>query len=119
MTVDKEQEKDDLLPFYQINQENKEEEEEVVESRLRYEAINRALLTHLSHTHFFKQCTIRKKKKMSSSVSPSHNVFVYGSFQEPAVVGLILECTPVIVSAQLHGLYCILLHISDLPFGLD
>ncbi|CAN6857838.1 unnamed protein product [Brassica oleracea] len=25
---------------------------------------------------------------MSSSVSPSHNVFVYGSFQEPAVVGL-------------------------------
>ncbi|CAN6857998.1 unnamed protein product [Brassica oleracea] len=29
--------------------------------------------------------TIRKKKKMSSSVSPSHNVFVYGSFQEPAV----------------------------------
>jgi len=26
MTVDKEQEKDDLLPFYQINQENKEEE---------------------------------------------------------------------------------------------
>ncbi|XP_048602955.1 LOW QUALITY PROTEIN: protein AIG2 A [Brassica napus] len=105
MTVDKEQEKDDLLPFYQINQENKEEEEEVVESRLRYEAINRALLTHLSHTHFFKQCTIRKKKKMSSSVSPSHNVFVYGSFQEPAVVGLILECTPVIVSAQLHGFH--------------
>uniref|UniRef100_A0A0D3AWH0 Putative gamma-glutamylcyclotransferase n=1 Tax=Brassica oleracea var. oleracea TaxID=109376 RepID=A0A0D3AWH0_BRAOL len=30
--------------------------------------------------------TIRRKKKMSSSVSPSHNVFVYGSFQEPAVV---------------------------------
>ncbi|CAN7045009.1 unnamed protein product [Brassica rapa subsp. trilocularis] len=29
--------------------------------------------------------TIRKKKKMSSSESPSHNVFVYGSFQEPAV----------------------------------
>ncbi|KAL0685633.1 hypothetical protein Bca4012_052481 [Brassica carinata] len=42
---------------------------------------------------------------MSSSVSPSHNVFVYGSFQEPAVVGLILECTPVIVSAQLHGFH--------------
>ena len=41
----------------------------------------------------------------SSDQSPSHNVFVYGSFQEPAVVGLILECTPVIVSAQLHGLY--------------
>ncbi|XP_010425686.1 PREDICTED: protein AIG2 A [Camelina sativa] len=39
----------------------------------------------------------------SSDQSPSHNVFVYGSFQEPAVVGLILECTPVIVSAQLHG----------------
>ncbi|KAH0899737.1 hypothetical protein HID58_049305, partial [Brassica napus] len=49
--------------------------------------------------------TIRKKKKMSSSVSPSHNVFVYGSFQEPAVVGFILECTPVIVSAQLHGFH--------------
>ncbi|CAN6849349.1 hypothetical protein HID58_049301 [Brassica napus] len=42
---------------------------------------------------------------MSSSVSPSHNVFVYGSFQEPAVVGFILECTPVIVSAQLHGFH--------------
>ncbi|EOA25233.1 hypothetical protein CARUB_v10018546mg [Capsella rubella] len=39
----------------------------------------------------------------SSDQSPSHNVFVYGSFQEPAVVGLILESTPVIVSAQLHG----------------
>ncbi|XP_019099836.1 PREDICTED: protein AIG2 A-like [Camelina sativa] len=39
----------------------------------------------------------------SSDQSPSHNVFVYGSFQEPAVVGLILECTPIIVSAQLHG----------------
>ncbi|XP_013616594.1 PREDICTED: protein AIG2-like isoform X3 [Brassica oleracea var. oleracea] len=83
----------------------KKKEEEVKESRLRYEAINRALLTHLSHTHFFKHSTIRKKKKMSSSVSPSHNVFVYGSFQEPAVVGLILECTPVIVSAQLHGFH--------------
>ncbi|RID59925.1 hypothetical protein BRARA_F03116 [Brassica rapa] len=41
----------------------------------------------------------------SSDQSPSHNVFVYGSFQEPAVVGLILECTPVIVSAQLHGFH--------------
>ncbi|XP_020888427.1 protein AIG2 A [Arabidopsis lyrata subsp. lyrata] len=39
----------------------------------------------------------------SSDQSPSHNVFVYGSFQEPAVVSLILECSPVIVSAQLHG----------------
>ncbi|KFK40523.1 hypothetical protein AALP_AA2G006700 [Arabis alpina] len=41
----------------------------------------------------------------SSDHSPSHNVFVYGSFQEPAVAGLILECTPVIVSAQLHGFH--------------
>ncbi|EFH61783.1 hypothetical protein ARALYDRAFT_898761 [Arabidopsis lyrata subsp. lyrata] len=39
----------------------------------------------------------------SSDQSPSHNVFVYGSFKEPAVVSLILECSPVIVSAQLHG----------------
>ncbi|KAG7626965.1 unnamed protein product [Arabidopsis thaliana] len=39
----------------------------------------------------------------SSDKSPSHDVFVYGSFQEPAVVNLILECSPVMVSAQLHG----------------
>ncbi|AEE77510.1 AIG2 protein-like [Arabidopsis thaliana] len=39
----------------------------------------------------------------SSDQSPSHDVFVYGSFQEPAVVNLILECAPVMVSAQLHG----------------
>uniref|UniRef100_A0A1J3GBT2 Putative gamma-glutamylcyclotransferase n=1 Tax=Noccaea caerulescens TaxID=107243 RepID=A0A1J3GBT2_NOCCA len=41
----------------------------------------------------------------TSDQSPSHNVFVYGSFQEPAVSGLILECTPVIVSAQLNGFH--------------
>lgn len=41
----------------------------------------------------------------TSEQFPSYNVFVYGSFQEPAVVSLILECSPVIVSAQLHGLY--------------
>ncbi|CAH8348667.1 unnamed protein product [Eruca vesicaria subsp. sativa] len=41
----------------------------------------------------------------TSEQSPSYNVFVYGSFQEPAVVSLILECTPVIVSAQLHGFH--------------
>ncbi|KAJ0254027.1 hypothetical protein HA466_0116090 [Hirschfeldia incana] len=39
----------------------------------------------------------------SSDQSPSHNVFVYGSFQEPSVVNLILECNPVTISAQLHG----------------
>lgn len=54
----------------------------------------------------------------SSDQSPSHNVFVYGSFQEPAISGLILECTPVIVSAQLNGLY-VFLHVSDLPFDLN
>ncbi|CAH2044986.1 unnamed protein product [Thlaspi arvense] len=41
----------------------------------------------------------------SSDQSPSHNVFVYGTFQEPAVVDLILECTPVTLSAQLHGFH--------------
>ncbi|KAJ0254023.1 Protein AIG2 B [Hirschfeldia incana] len=41
----------------------------------------------------------------TSEQSPSYKVFVYGSFQEPAVVSLILECTPVIVSAQLHGFH--------------
>ncbi|CAN7101938.1 unnamed protein product [Brassica rapa subsp. narinosa] len=49
--------------------------------------------------------SLGKRKMSSSDQSPSHNVFVYGSFQEPAVVGLILECTPVIVSAQLHGFH--------------
>ncbi|KFK33767.1 hypothetical protein AALP_AA5G057500 [Arabis alpina] len=39
------------------------------------------------------------------TTSPSHNVFVYGSFQEPAVVNLILECSPITVSAQLHGFH--------------
>ncbi|KAF3489495.1 hypothetical protein F2Q69_00055923 [Brassica cretica] len=39
----------------------------------------------------------------SSNQSPSHNVFVYGSFQEPSVVNLILECDPVTISAQLQG----------------
>ncbi|KAL0692540.1 hypothetical protein Bca4012_059720 [Brassica carinata] len=41
----------------------------------------------------------------SSDQSPSHNVFVYGSFQEPSIVSLILECNPAIVSAQLHGFH--------------
>uniref|UniRef100_A0A1J3CTL7 Putative gamma-glutamylcyclotransferase n=2 Tax=Noccaea caerulescens TaxID=107243 RepID=A0A1J3CTL7_NOCCA len=41
----------------------------------------------------------------TSDQSPSHDVFVYGSFQEPAVAGLILECTPVTVSAKLHGFH--------------
>lgn len=63
MTVEKENEKDDLLPFYQINQENKEEG--VKESRLRYEVINRALLTHLSHTRFFqtKQISLLERRR--------------------------------------------------------
>ncbi|CAG7895477.1 hypothetical protein BRARA_B03346 [Brassica rapa] len=41
----------------------------------------------------------------SSDQSLSHNVFVYGSFQEPSVVSLILGCNPVAVSAQLHGFH--------------
>ena len=53
----------------------------------------------------------------SSDQSLSHNVFVYGSFQEPPVVSLILECNPVAVSAQLHGLYVSLLLFFALRFG--
>ena len=53
----------------------------------------------------------------SSDQSLSHNVFVYGSFQEPPVVSLILECNPVAVSAQLHGLYASLLFFLALRFG--
>ncbi|KAJ0245404.1 hypothetical protein HA466_0178830 [Hirschfeldia incana] len=41
----------------------------------------------------------------SSDQSLSHNVFVYGSFQEPSVVSLILECNPANVSAQLHDFH--------------
>ncbi|EOA17554.1 hypothetical protein CARUB_v10005913mg [Capsella rubella] len=41
---------------------------------------------------------------MSSSDSPKlHNVFVYGSFQEPDVLHVMLDRTPEIVSATLHG----------------
>ncbi|KAG7548560.1 Gamma-glutamyl cyclotransferase-like superfamily [Arabidopsis suecica] len=41
---------------------------------------------------------------MSSSDSPQlHNIFVYGSFQEPEVIHVMLDRIPEIVSATLHG----------------
>ncbi|CAH2044984.1 unnamed protein product [Thlaspi arvense] len=74
------------------------------ESRLRYscEIINRALLLS---TNSSLSPQFQRKTMTTSDQSPSHNVFVYGSFQEPAVVGLILECTPVIIPAKLHGFH--------------
>jgi gamma-glutamylcyclotransferase (GGCT)/AIG2-like uncharacterized protein YtfP len=44
------------------------------------------------------------KKKMSSSDSPQlHNIFVYGSFQEPDIIHVMLNRIPEIVSATLPG----------------
>lgn len=42
---------------------------------------------------------------MSSSGTQLHNVFVYGSFQEPDVTYVMLERTPESISATLPGLY--------------
>ncbi|CAH2079907.1 unnamed protein product [Thlaspi arvense] len=40
---------------------------------------------------------------MSSSDAQLHNVFVYGSFQEPEIVNIMLERTPEIISVTLPG----------------
>ncbi|KAF8114406.1 hypothetical protein N665_0038s0030 [Sinapis alba] len=40
---------------------------------------------------------------MSSSGTQLHNVFVYGSFQEPDVTSVMLERTPESISATLPG----------------
>ncbi|CAH2079906.1 unnamed protein product [Thlaspi arvense] len=40
---------------------------------------------------------------MSSSASQLHNVFVYGSFQEPDVIKVMLDRTPEMVSVTLPG----------------
>ncbi|KFK26900.1 hypothetical protein AALP_AA8G308100 [Arabis alpina] len=40
---------------------------------------------------------------MSSSGAQLHNVFVYGSFQEPDIVNIMLDRTPEIISATLPG----------------
>jgi len=41
----------------------------------------------------------------SSDSLQLHNVFVYGSFQDPDVINVMLDRTPEIVSATLPGLY--------------
>ena len=41
---------------------------------------------------------------MSGSGAQLHNVFVYGSFQEPEVVKVMLDRTPEIISVTLPGL---------------
>ncbi|CAA7055377.1 unnamed protein product [Microthlaspi erraticum] len=40
---------------------------------------------------------------MSSSGPPLHNIFVYGSFQEPDVIKVILDRVPEMISATLPG----------------
>lgn len=52
-----------------------------------------------------------KRQKMNCSGSQLHNVFVYGSFQEPDVINVMFDRIPEIVSATLPGLY--------VPFSLS